>query len=419
MWSRFSTTSIVHGPYSDQSVRVSQLRYSAEAANFGLDLSQWPALHRVLSTEISAANKFSMMSWLSAIAASDEAEMKLLQILALFFTANELRDVQLPSIQSCHPPEGYEVTSTLLKNTVRSSLVPLVCSPEWLLPQRDGESWRSYENRRNCQYHNNQNSAVRNLVAHLGSQWPTETPSVGQTSSDYVKVEDVEFAAIEQFKAYFDNLRFFQYLQRMETTLSRFSHDRLTFCQPAQVALTPLSRARPFVSAQDLFASPPPTLPESPRPLEFVSSSDVYKQPTVHLEGLINALKGTASHSRYEVSYIEDLHTSMRSLQEQDGARYSDLRNNYPIDDLRQHLDCLQRYCRESEDCLQRHVASAAGVAKRGIVESGHGPRLSPLLFLQQLSSGAWASLSPGWRSCVARYGLALIIENFVMWWVI
>ncbi|KAI1763802.1 hypothetical protein GGR53DRAFT_466937 [Hypoxylon sp. FL1150] len=408
LWSRFSTTETVNGPHSDQSVQLPQLRYSAKAANSGLVLSQWPALHKALSTEATAVNKFSVMSWLSAIAASDEADMELLQILALSFTASELRGIEPPSIQSCCPPEGYEVTPTSLENTIRSNLIPLECSPDWELPRESGESEHNFYNRRRIQYNSNKERAVRNLVAQLRSQWPTETPSIGQMHSDYVNIYDAESTVRKQFKACFDNLRLFQYLQRIARAISHLSRSPVVLRQPGRVTLTPLSRPRSFVSARDLFASPSPTLPEPPRTPEFVPSSNGCKQPTDHLKGLIDVLKKTASRSKYEASYIEDLYTSMISLQGQESARYPNLRNNYSIDDLRRHLECLRDYCKESVDGLQRHLTSAAGATKNEIVKLEHGPRLSPLLFLQQLSSGAWGSLSPGWRSCITRYGVAL-----------
>ncbi|RYC61027.1 hypothetical protein CHU98_g5182 [Xylaria longipes] len=407
LWRIMLTVPKVLGP--NQNLHVSQLKYGADAANSGLDLSRWPALHKALSMQSDEANKFSVMIWLSAVAAHEQADMGLLQVLALFFTVHELRDVGLPSIQSCHPSKGYEATSERLKATVRSYLIGVSSSPEARLRANPGESRSSFNSRRDKQYHANQNNAISTLVEQLRRLWPRETlPAldyVDRKVSDYVQLTQIKSTVRQQFEEWFANLCLFEYLQRIERALPCFGQSPLTLYQPAPVVLTPPARIRTFVSVRDLFASAVPKLPPAPSGLELESSSIRYEERTSRLVGLLDALRKMAAQSRYAVSYIEELQTSMQSLQEQESTLYPNLRNRYPLTSLRQH----QNDCKRRVDELYLHLATAgAAAAQNGISELGHVPRLSPLLFLQQLSHGAWKLLGPDWKECVTRYGLAL-----------
>ncbi|KAI0007682.1 hypothetical protein F4779DRAFT_591005 [Xylariaceae sp. FL0662B] len=413
LWEAISTMTTIFGP--SQSLYASQLRYSADAVNSGLDLSQWPALHRVLSTQRAGANKFSLMIWLSALGAAEQANMSLLQVLALFCTTDEFKDISLPSIQSCHPSKGYEATSQRLRDTIRSNLIPLKSSPEAGLRANPGENRRSFERRRDIQFSNNQNGAVQALVTHIHKQWPRETLStlshVSQRISDYIKVTKVEDAARKQFKEWFDNLQLFEYLQHVESMLFRLDYHPLTFHQQHPAVLTPPSRLRTFVSVSDLFASPAPTFPVAlptppvpPHTPESLPSLDNGKENTSRLTKLIDVLKTTSHGSQYEALYVKDLHNSMVSLQGQESPCRPHLRNKRFIESLPQHLDD----CTKRVELLYQSLSSTASAAHGGLLELGNGPRLSPLLFLQQLKSRAWQLLSPDWRQCIAHYGLAL-----------
>ncbi|KAI1118430.1 hypothetical protein F5Y14DRAFT_264197 [Nemania sp. NC0429] len=412
LWTIMSLESEILGP--DQNVHVSQLRYSDEAANSGLDLSRWLALHKALSARPAEGNKFSLMMWLSAIAAHEQADMRLLQILALFFTHHELRDVKLPSIELCHPKKGYEATTQHLKNTVGSHLQGFSRSPEAEMQAYRREGWSSFQSRRDREYNANKDRAVNTLAELLRSFWPRETlPTLNDMDlggdrrvSNYVRLMSIEFTVRRQFEEWFANLRLFEYLQRIEDVLSDLGHRPLSLNQPALVTLAPPVRTRTFVSVRDLFAGAALTLPTALSVLELESSNIRYDERTPRLPGLIDDLRKTNAQSQYGLSYIEELQASMRSWQEQKTATYPNLRYEYPIRFLRQHLDDCERTMKElySRLCL----ATGGADAQNGASELGHSPRLSPLLFLQQLSKGAWKLLSLDWRVSITRYGLAL-----------
>ncbi|KAI0506704.1 hypothetical protein F5B22DRAFT_639075 [Xylaria bambusicola] len=409
LWEIMLNVPKVLSPYVN--IDISELQYSADAANSGLDLSRWLSLHRILSTQSVAANKFSVMIWLSAIAAHKQADLGLLQIMALFFTAHELRNVELPLIQSCYPPKGYEPTSKHLQATLRSYDVGLNASPEAQLRANPGEDWRNLRKRRKKSYATNKNFAICALTQKFMSLWPRETlPALGHVDSrisGYLKLNEIESAVRQQFEEWFSNLRLFEYLQNVERALSRFGQSPIIPYQPELVILTSPaanSTTRSFVSVKDLFTSPEPSLPTQLPELEIEKSTIDNEKRALRLPGILDTLKERNAQSLYEMSYIKELDTSMRSLQTQQTSLYSYVRDRYFTALLRQYMSDCEQTAHE----LYLHLVTACTASSNGISEFGHGPRLSPLLFLQQLGRGAWDYLSPDWRVCVTRYGLAL-----------
>ncbi|KAF2969305.1 hypothetical protein GQX73_g4245 [Xylaria multiplex] len=405
LWKIMRTVQEVLDP--NQDLHVSQLGYSAGAANSGLDLSQWLMLHKVLSTESAMANKFNLMIWLSAMAAHEQADMRLLQVLVLFTTL-ELRGVEFELTRLCHPPKGYKANSEYLKRIIDSYLVGIDFSPEAQLREYRGESTSSYHRRRNKQYSSNQSRAISTLVNHLLGLWQIRAlptlEDVDQEVSAYVRLTQFKPIIRKQFQEWFANLRLFEYLQRLETDLSHLSECSPTLDQPKPIALAPPARGRAFVSTWDLFAGAAPALPVASSAFEMESSSTCYAERTSRLLGLLDSLEKTASKSQYEASYIEELRDSMRSLQEHKSAVHPNLRERYPVSILLEHLES----CKMEMDELHLLLETEGSAAHRGILEVGHGPRISQTLFLQNLSNQAWRYLSLGWRKCIVRYGLAL-----------
>ncbi|KAI0404731.1 hypothetical protein F4802DRAFT_218327 [Xylaria palmicola] len=405
LWRFMLAEDMVFGPNHD--LDVSQLKYGADAINSGLDLSLWPAIHRVLSTQADMINKFDVMIWLSAVAAHRQAEMRLLQVLALFFTTPELGGVDLPCFKLYYPAKGYEATFELLKATVYSHLVKFSQAPEGELQANPGELWNTFRSRRYALYLANQKEAIGALVKQLRGLWPNEIlPSlrVDKKVSEYIKLTELESVVRQQFKEWYANLSLFEYSKRIEKVLSRLSRRPYTLHQPAMIQLSPPTRTSTFLSVRDFFASPAPTLATALSEPELQSSSASYRERTSRLVGLLDNLGKTADQSRFATSYIEGLRASMRSLQEEKIALYPNVREIYPITYLCTHLD----ECRKRVDELYIHLTTRHAAANNEVSEFGQGPRLSPILFLQRLSSGEWKFLDPDWRICITRYALAL-----------
>ncbi|KAI0199126.1 hypothetical protein F4808DRAFT_433446 [Astrocystis sublimbata] len=393
-------------------IPLSDLRYSADATNSGLQLRQWPGLHKLLSTQSAMVNQFSVMIWLSALAAHKDADMELLQVLALFFTAHQLRDVKLPDIHSCHPSDGYKATSAQLEATISSYTVKVNYSPEAQLEVNPGETMRNFQSRRDRQYSSNRAHAIYTLARQLLDLWPRERlpalDNVDRKISGYVYLTHIELKVREQFQAWFANLRLFEYLERLEEAVSRLGQNPIKMDQAITGTSTRPAKnpsTRPFVSVRDLFAGPAPTLPTAPSASKLEPSSSTYHEGrTFRLDGLLAVLRKTNAHNRYETSYIGELWTSLQSLRAQESTSDSNMYRNYTIPLLRQHLED----CKRSLDELFLSISIDGAAAHNRASGFGHGPRFSPILLLQQMSKEAWNLLSPDWRACIIHYGLAL-----------
>ncbi|KAI1366807.1 hypothetical protein F5Y08DRAFT_112758 [Xylaria arbuscula] len=416
-WRVMLGVSEVLGP--SETIHPSELQYSAKATNTGLQLSRWLSLHRALSTQSTTANKFNIMVWLSALAAHERADIALLQVLALIFTTPELEDVELPAIRSCKPSKGYEATSALLRAIIRSHLVGMNSSPESKLRANQGETRRNFENRRNKEFSTNQNHAVNTLTQQLLHFWPTDRLpeiQVSQMISKYVILTKIQSSVRKHFKAWFPNRCLFLYFQSLEGALSDLDQSPLVWRQ-SELNTSPCSamrsREHPFVSVRDLFSGPAPILATASLEFELGLSSLRSQKRTLRLPRLLEALRRTGTQSRYEVSYIDELQTSMLSLQGQEGTSDTIVRDAETLEILRQHLD----NCKRTVDELFSALLTACADVRNGVSVQGHTPpskspmccpRFSPLLVLEQLSDRAWNFLTPDWRICVTHYGLAL-----------
>ncbi|KAI2625249.1 hypothetical protein GGS21DRAFT_314838 [Xylaria nigripes] len=407
LWTILATSPSVEGPNGGLS--LSQLKYSADAANSGLDLSLWLQLHQILASRAVVAHRFSIMIWLSTIAAHEGADLALLQVLALFFTTEELIDIELPMIQSCNPSKGYQANMGVLKSSVDSHCsVPFRSSPEARLPANPGESESDSHSRRHSQYQSKKNDAVTTLVSEIYKQWPRETlPALGhvdRTISDYIMISKVQSTVSKLFEEWFNNLLLFKYLQRIETALFVLSLVPLDYYRPKVMTLTPPTRSRTFVSVQDIFAGAAPSLPMIVATLKLVPFAGKYTQQNPRLEGLLGDLKKTALRSQYGLSYIKELQKSMASLQGQESEADLDLRKHH-VASLRQHLDD----CKRVVDDIYLQLIKV-DVVRTCMSELGHGPRISPLLFLRRLSNEAWEHLGQDWKESVVQFGLALSV---------
>jgi hypothetical protein len=148
---------------------------------------------------------------------------------------------------------------------------------------------------------------------------------------------------------------------------------------------------------------------------EILSSTTTPNRTTPRLAGLIERLDSQAD-SKYEKDYVSDLRNSLISLQKWE--KEYDL--NVPAVDakavLSDHLDCCRSHVQKLYEAMvssivnptyskglaspQMNYAMIAGVKQM--------PRLSPILFLQQLTRSRWQRLTSAWKRCIIQYGLAL-----------
>ncbi|KAI1266298.1 hypothetical protein F5Y18DRAFT_435235 [Xylariaceae sp. FL1019] len=405
LWKNMPSKKTVVGPI--RILQLEQLRYSAEAANSGLDVSIWLELHRVLATGSNDTNKFNLMMWLSALDVNGREDMSMLQLLARFFTSPALGAIDLPNFRSCQPSKGYKASRPWLQGTIEACAVKLDNSPEARLAALTGESWPTFSNRRAALYARKKDKAVSTVVSQLMDQWPRRTLTslnpVAKDISDYVIISDAENLVGMQFEAWYANLQLLEYLQAIQKVISGFPMVPVINPKPTPVMVVVPSRKRGFVSVSDFFAGQPPKLEMLPTSPDVDVFLDEKPQKSPRLVSLIESLEKTAPQVRYEQSYIENLKSSMHYLQEQDSARTA------YVCDADQSVSRLNSYlstCREQVDTLYQILCSTMKADQSFPVY--HGPEVSRILLLQHLSSGFWKFISQDWKQCIVQYGLAV-----------
>ncbi|KAF6817384.1 hypothetical protein CMUS01_12119, partial [Colletotrichum musicola] len=128
----------------------------------------WLALHKDLIPRVC---RLRLMIWLATLAFAKNAHMSVINTLAAFRTAPEMREINCPASDSFKLSEGSRVNSQELKGIIEQFVHPAN------LVQRRNESGRAYEQRR-AEYKAEKKKAMNGIVAYLESQWPYLSPTV-------------------------------------------------------------------------------------------------------------------------------------------------------------------------------------------------------------------------------------------------
>ena len=416
LWRTLAECSAIFGPNCNV-INRAQLRYSVSLVEAGLDFAVMPELHRLLKVAQAPPrlNKYELMIWLSTLAASEKSNLRILQLVGHFFTADSFRQIALPNIESCRPSEGYQATFDKVSYVVRAYLVPLNESPEDNMPSFPNESWDAFRARRDRQFTANQDSAVNDLANEIYHQWPSATlaaPNLAGKAvktSEYVRVNEAVHAAKEKFRLWFDNKLLHEYLQGLELTVARLSVAHIPAIQWSRTNPAVPPRPLGFIPAQALFHGKPPALCSS-KPVLSASPSDFLgQQPdqTPRLFELIGALRASSRGSKYETNYVNELEKSLECLRQQPGGsrQYATPCGH---EDLRQYLQDCAHYRDGVLNALLLAVKSPPIANCRSLLHTGQWPRMSTTFFLSQLSARLWKQLSSTWQARIVAYGLAL-----------
>ncbi|KAI1087952.1 hypothetical protein F5B19DRAFT_33837 [Rostrohypoxylon terebratum] len=399
---------IVQGPMTSHP--VSSLRYDAKSL-LGSDsfvAVQLPRLHKLLTDPNTKPSKFQIMFWLATLAYDLDADLTVLQVLASFFIEPRMAQIAIPDINSFDVSHGFKINSTTLTDILEGSCLEFYQSPEANLPQNPGETYRDAQSRRHREYRIHKNTAVSTLVSALMGQWPCETPNrpnatvIGQLSP-YIYIGSAMSRAQEKFKLCFHNRQLMEYFDKISQILTR---------QISHVELTRGPQAKPFLDSETRFAFPSNAAVLSPvAPLELPSLerdilSPSYRESsrTPRLPSLLSRLTEQAQ-SGYEKSYVEDLESSVKSLQ--------NWRKEYhlPLEGEEAKL-VLTPYRDICQELVEKLYAMMCETLQRDLrdrkISSQHWPRLCPIFFLERLSHRYWGNLPENWKKCIVHYGVAI-----------
>ncbi|KAJ4386033.1 hypothetical protein N0V93_008924 [Gnomoniopsis smithogilvyi] len=407
LWLKMRAFDIVHGPQLP--IEVSSLKYDATLLATGHDfvLQRLTALHRKLAKPHSQQHKFMIMIWLSTMAFHKDADVSMLQSVAMFFNSPILAQLSAPERASFRPKSGNICSKSELSRVVEQHCRPLKLCPEQNLPRQKNEKLNKYENRRNNKWQLARGSAVANLVDKLATQWPCENPETHDVATTYIRVDEAMKAIRVLFKTWYDNRLLHRYLVSIEWAVSNLTLEGIA---PPRLAISvPLVMPSicGFESEQRIFLFPAPELPQSQDTLGYTSGSATQQNPygdTPLLECIIQTLEGQSSRSKYEIQYVADLGESLHALVSQIGDRPPS------VNMTTEALSCYLKSCTE-------HVDTIYGILKAAVTPetSSNGnrsmfqrPRLSPTFLLRQLSRHRWHLLSQEWKECIVRYAIAL-----------
>ncbi|KAK1819432.1 hypothetical protein LTR12_006133 [Friedmanniomyces endolithicus] len=193
-----------------------------------------------------------------------------------------------------------------------------------------------------------------------------------------------------RFKAWFDNLQFYRYLERIGHVVGPLP---VTAIPIPSISLLNPSRSPPtvtFVKEQELFAADGPCIPDdstSAIGLEWLDLRNGSASSNVRLQALIDKLEASAAGSNYEKAYVANLRDSALKLQESTTecglAKRDDLQR-----DLDNHLDSCQKHVDLVYKMLTPAVSPVSSPqlsCATALWSVKHWPRVSPTLFLQQL----------------------------------
>ncbi|KLJ08813.1 hypothetical protein EMPG_15752 [Blastomyces silverae] len=425
LWQFLSMVSEIFGP--NHLLPYSRLVYDSE---FLLQSSEfisqhWCAIHRTFSHVFATADKFRVMIWLSTLAFAKDADMRIIQVLALFFTVAEMGRISAPRVHSFNLQEGVEVSYSGLRDAFQSSFFPMHRCPEANLARHFDESKRAFTERKRTAFQNNQNCVQNRFYHALVSQWPCEAPSAPVDDADpafhrYLNIPNFIKEGKPKFKIWFDNHCFKEYIYEIETITSRQLVDPVdTTLVYFDIPTQNISRKCGFISDDDIFSCPAPILARHHLDdmTELLSRSANVKQTTSRLGALITQLDARTIFS-YERNFVEDLRESLRSLQQDFGTSNHCLQTGG--NNLKEILFQHRRHCQEHVDKtysalisaaapehMIRHSLSSQKCAKT-TASIEQRPRLSPTFFLQGLARNRWQKLRNDWKRSIVYYGVAL-----------
>ncbi|KAJ6005943.1 hypothetical protein N7451_003887 [Penicillium sp. IBT 35674x] len=424
LWGFLTLSPSVHGPHAP--LDTQRLRYDAE---WVLDsksflASNWCSIHSLVGSRNPRFGKFQLMIWLSVLAFSKEPDMIALETIASIFVIPGLGSVNPPPRELFLPIEGSEIRQPQIRRRIESE--QRVVTPESNLVPEKNETHNMFKSRRNRLRKLNRESVLDSMLVHFRNEWPTRSPStpsspVNLNTNDYFQAQNVMTGVSKLFNTWLDNRDLRQYMTDLANIICIQPVEQVetyAFQPPQHPRMVQTKRG--FVLLDDLLG-PQPTLEiEEPQLSELLVASSSLRSSAPELLALLSSI-GVQAKSNYERRYVEQLESSSASLK---GATQGKHINLVPkeletaiLDYLNSCLEYVDRVYRDvvSQLCPSTERASwskSMNDFKAKVVamalETQQYPRLSPILFLEQLSRHRWDSLEIDWKRCFITYGCSI-----------
>lgn len=414
LWKTMLAFGKIHGAQTE--VKLSDLKYCTslleDEKGLGYVAQHMLALHRCLPTSTaSQQHRFSIIMWLSTLASQEDANLPMLQAVAMLLKSTVSAQISAPGSEFFEPKAGYTCSKTALSSEIERFTHPFKLCPEQNLSRFDNETLADYNDRCHREWRRARDSAVASCVDALAAQWPCEIPArpfiPNLKLSDYINVYYAMRSVRSLFKRWYDNRLLHNFLESMEQTMLGLNFEPIH--PVALIMSTPEKRASVvgFVSEHDIFSGPAPMLPEDCPTFDHdshYSTQDKESPQPTRLGSVIKSLEGGAGQSKYKKQYAEDLRKSLDALKSRDGEGLPSV--NVTSGEFSSYLRSCTDHAQKLYGLLEAAVGPSA--SSTGIRSTYQRPRVSPTFFLKQLSRSRWHNLSDEWKACTIRYALAL-----------
>jgi hypothetical protein len=306
-----------HKPYRYEGALVQPKEFNEVMAHL-------PLHHDKLAACKTLSDRYCATIWLATLAFAEDADMEMLQILAMFCRCPELLQARPPSISIFNLAEGKACDEKQLVKTVRRYVLPEEVCPEFTLVRQENELMKNYNSRRQGAWKFAHNAEVWKAVAALAYQWPCPNPMTPPFLDDSKHINGAALMRAVQvrFQIWYNNRLLQDYLDSTVYSLLSLTRHNVWPSPleygPVPQCLSPVG----YFSMEKIFAAsalrdvkvyPCPSLPTL-----VISRSKSSETAQPRLRHLLATLSQTIGRSNYERSYLSDLESSLDALLRQD-----------------------------------------------------------------------------------------------------
>jgi hypothetical protein len=414
VWNRLRRVGVVHGTEPDHK----PYRYDGalvKPEEFDKVLEHLPWHHDKLAACKAPDDRYSVAIWLATMAFAKEADMGMLQLLAMFYKCPDLLQSRPPA--KFDIAEGKMCTYDLLEDIIWRHGIQFGSFPKSSVPQNAGENYRTWQNRRIAVLKAARRDEVGKLVRALVSQWPCPNPAAPSDIDDYSRLQTASAmkAAQAKFLMWHNNKLLHEYLDSIVFSITRLNtRDVRPSVLPSEPEPEPAPQQQlspvGHTSMREIFATSLPKHIET-RPCLFPPGSVLtsVKQPEadfqLRLEGVLQTLDQSTGESSYEKSYASELRSSLEALRARN--QQQSVSKMMPT---AQQLEEYRRQCEEYATTMYRGILASINGHPNSSAERTlqHWPRMSPSLLLQHLAHDQRTELPDVWKNRIVAYGVAL-----------
>lgn len=389
----------------------SEMRYQARYIEEAEDIvaSNWLKSYEILTRQRDSSNKYAVMFWLATLACS-KIDKGILVVFALAFTDSKMR-ISCPTTGRLRIGDGID-PRTRIQTLIQRHTKSFHASPESRQEAERNESRKAFGHRVHRAFQTRMNQAVEKLQSELNAQWPCALPSTPKDTeavmiNDYVNKSSVIPLVRELFGSCFANLKFYEFLRRLEKHARSVSIKRVKYPTKPANNITTFYPTAGFISVDDLFDRPAPHVAQLNETHSTYSEGSVNTDLT-RLRAFLDELPELLDESEYHKQYLRTLEMSFDALERNCNV-------DHPAIPNLQVLNAALTMHNENVKSMQTRLLTALSYETDGLTlnlavsESvGHGPRVGPELLLQQLSRTRWSRLHDRWKRCIVAYGVAL-----------